>query len=105
MNAPERLDGLDLLRHAKKLLEGIEAGEIIQVFFEPERGWENFQDTLVLSEPLHLYRLKPKKRVCYVNMYPSGPPGHPTRQIADDMANLYREGCVRVEYEPGQFDD
>ena len=50
--------------------------------------------------------LMPPKRVMWVNRYlghVGGPFG--SREAADFNANPGRTECIRVEYEPGQFDE
>lgn len=52
------------------------------------------------------YRIKPEKIVEYQNKYPSiGYSKYASREIADQHASDRRIACVRVEWEPGQFDE
>lgn len=60
------------------------------------------------------YRVKPQKIVRYVNMYRNTPGAmipeflnaNHTRQNADNhCAERQRTECVRVEFDPGQFDE
>jgi len=53
------------------------------------------------------FRVKPEKKVAYMNIYPvpKGRGMHRTRRDADHYAAEDRVACVRVDYVEGQYDD
>lgn len=97
--APKKLAGRELLKHAAELHAALDRGETIQVFIT---DWRPICDPS-FSGNLWLYRVAPMKIVMYVNIYPDGP--HESRQAADLRASSSRIACVRIEYHEGQYDE
>ena len=54
---------------------------------------------------LRRYRVKPEKRVGYVNVYPTRVGWCRSKHDADSTASRDRIACIRVEYTEGQFDE
>lgn len=85
------------------LVKALSEGKRIQV--KDGSGWYTLGQPDFTSKPSS-YRIKPEKRVAYVNIYPNGMNvHHSTREDADLNASKKRSGRIRIEYEEGQFDD
>jgi len=78
-------------------------GETIQ-FLTGSGVWaDTFNPTWI---PFYEYRVKPKKVVRYINLYPNGfSANYNSRSDADRCCYEQRISCVRVEIEPGRFDE
>ena len=67
-----------------------------------QNKWADMPHSPVWNFPAVVYRVKPEKKVMYVNVY-EGIKGHASRAEADAVGDG-RISCVRVEFEKGQFD-
>lgn len=103
MNAPQPL-GDKIAEHAGALL----AADLADIEHWDTQGgkWEKWPIPVVpiWSDYLHYYRVKPEKKVMYVNVYPDSI-SHTSRAIADSTGSRRRAACIRVEYTEGQFDE
>ena len=105
-NEPKKLIGVELLRHAKNLLDAFEAGETIQRYFIGAGVWGGLESPTFEDMRLYNYRVKPKKVVAYLNLYTGGEAVlYSDRSTADQSSAIGRIACIRVEFEEGQFDD
>ena len=105
-NEPKKLIGVELLRHAKNLLDAFEAGKTTQIYYIAAKVWADLESPTFDNEPLYNYRVKPKKVVAYLNLYTGGGAFlHYDRSTADRTFAIGRIACIRVEFEEGQFDD
>ena len=102
--APKELTGRELLRHAAKLHEALEAGEEIELWVIRYHQWVS-QSRYGFSGPLHLYRVKPKPRVWWVNVMSNGhTTTHTNREWADNTCDGPSR-VARVKVTEGQFDE
>lgn len=88
------------------VLQGHKDGKDIQVKGRcDEKGWTPCPAPLWMFESLD-YRIKPEKKVAYINIYPAMSSYlYASRELADIGAASHRDSCIRVEYEEGQVDD
>ena len=102
----------DELKEAAAVMLAAAEGKSIQ--WREREGPNKWVDCLVGSSPCwnwtrFSYRVKPEKKVGYVNIHPTGVPTgvvYASRKDADHFADHNtRVACVRIEYEEGQYDD
>lgn len=90
---------------AKELLpviQGFAEGKTVQIRLAGDLVW---YDTLVAEwKNGQDYRLKPEKKVMWVNVYEDGLGGNNylTKEMADRTCRTRRVACIRIEYEEGE---